>query len=414
VIVPDAVAVYRISGLSLDAIFALFRIVVTSVIIVLTIRIPFKRKYHWMFLVVSFAFLWFSVFSFAAQTSATATTALTFFQLQGFLANSPQYLLIFQFVIYFVGRKATLWEKAVLVAGYGYCVVTVWVPYFIDPNFSVELPHQTTFGWTTSPGTGNPYLVPSGIDIFDTTLVLLSFYLLLRYYRSAGSPLVKGQVKYLIIGIILIFVGSSYHFLIAQRFTLPALQNLISGGGDIVLLLGLKKKGFYSVTPTTETATIAAPVTYPLEDGQFYLAFDTKACLDAFSNTVKNGHEGLLITRTFPDDARRDTGLMTTPIRWLAESKRDDAMSPVDLLGLSLTVKDFLQKAMNPVVMLQGIEYLTTINGFEPNLRLIQGLRDANAEKRGILLLPVVPKSLDEKDEALLVAETSPLPSPTV
>jgi len=64
--------------------------------------------------------------------------------------------------------------------------------------------------------------------------------------------------------------------------------------------------------------------------------------------------------------------------------------------------------------MLQGIEYLTTINGFEPNLRLIQGLRDANAEKRGILLLPVVPKSLDEKDEALLVAETSPLPSPTV
>jgi hypothetical protein len=103
---------------------------------------------------------------------------------------------------------------------------------------------------------------------------------------------------------------------------------------------------------------------------------------------------------------------MTTPIRWLAESKRDDAISPVDLLGLSLTVKDFLQKATKPVVMLQGIEYLTTINGFEPNLRLVQGLRDANAEERGILLLPVVPRSLNDRDEALLVAETTPLPLP--
>jgi hypothetical protein len=75
-------------------------------------------------------------------------------------------------------------------------------------------------------------------------------------------------------------------------------------------------------------------------------------------------------------------------------------------------VKDFLDKATKPVVMLHGVEYLTTINGFGPILRLIQGLSEENAAERGILLLPLVPRTLDEKEEALLATETTPLPSP--
>jgi hypothetical protein len=35
-------------------------------------------------------------------------------------------------------------------------------------------------------------------------------------------------------------------------------------------------------------------------------------------------------------------------------------------------------------------------------------------QRVALLLLPVTPKSLDEKDEALLVAQTDPLPSPTI
>ena len=82
---------------------------------------------------------------------------------------------------------------------------------------------------------------------------------------------------------------------------------------------------------------------------------------------------------------RKDYGLQTTPIRWLAEENGQDSIQPGDLLGISLTVKDFLEKAAKPVVMLHGIEYLTTYNGFIPVLRLIQGFSESIAARRGIL-----------------------------
>jgi hypothetical protein len=63
--------------------------------------------------------------------------------------------------------------------------------------------------------------------------------------------------------------------------------------------------------------------------------------------------------------------------------------------------------------MLQGIEYLTTYNGFTPILRLINGLRESSAGMSGILILPIVPETLNKQDEALLTTETTPMPMPT-
>jgi hypothetical protein len=177
-------------------------------------------------------------------------------------------------------------------------------------------------------------------------------------------------------------------------------------------LFGLRKKRVYSVTPTSETAKAKASTRYPLEDGRSYLAHDPRTGFEVFASLVRGGREGLLITRAFPEDVRKDYGIQTTPIRWLAEEDGQDAIQPGDLLGISLTVKDFLEKATKPAVMLHGIEYLTTYNGFTPVLRLIQGFSESIATRRGIMVLPIVQDSLNKQDEALLVAETTPLPMP--
>jgi hypothetical protein len=237
------------------------------------------------------------------------------------------------------------------------------------------------------------------------------FFLLFRYYRSEKSSLMRGQTRYLIVGLILFFAGF-YAFYLTQHIpSIPSLLNVFGAGGDFILLLGLRKKGFYSVKPVAETATAEGPIMYPLEDGRSYLVHDPKAAFEGFSELVRSGHEGLLITRTVPAEVRKDYGIQTTPIRWLAEAKGQDVISPGDLLGLSLIVKDFLEKAKRPVVMLQGIEYLTTYNGFTPILRLINGLRESSAATGGILILPVLPDSLDKHEEALLASETTPMPT---
>jgi len=413
--VPDAVVVYRIFGLSLDALFALFRVIVTAAIIILTLRIPFKRKYHWAFLAWNFAFLWGTSFAFLAQASTDAATALGWYHPMTFLGQSaPQVLLAYQFVIYFISSKPSRWQKYLLIGGYAWTAAVVWVPLLLgDQSFFVTTLKLTAFGWTLGPGTSAPYLVPYGIDYYFTAMVVVIFYLLVRHYRSEKSPLKRGQTKYVIVGMFFIFVGTYQHYISSNLGlqNIPVFQNLISAPGDLAALFGLRRKGFYSVTPTAETAA-AVPVVYPLEEGHSYLAHDTKTSFEAFTSLVKNGHEGLSITRIFPDQIRKDYGIQTTPIRWLAEVKGQDAIPPGDLLGLSLTVKDFFEKAKKPVVMLHGIEYLTTINGFTPILRLIQGLCEENATRNGILILPVLPETLNRQDEALLASETTPMPMP--
>jgi hypothetical protein len=413
--VQEAVAVYRVFGLSLDALFALFRVVVTAAIVIFTLRIPFKRNYHWAFLAWNFSFLWGTGFAFLAQSSTTAAAALSWYHpFQFFGQSAIQVLLAYQFVIYFISPKPARWQKYLLIGGYVWTAALLWVPGFIDPSFLVTTPHLTQFGWTTGPGLDAPYVVPGGVDYFFTAMVVIIFYLLLQHYRSERSSLKKGQTKYIIVGTFFIIIGTYQHYIASYigAQNIPILQNLISAPGDLISLFGLRRKGFYSAAPVAETATISKPIKYDLEDGRTYLAQDPKGAFESFSYLVRSGRQGLMITRTFPEAVRKDYGIQTTPIRWLAETKGADAIPPGDLLGLSVTVKEFMEKATNPVVMLHGIEYLTTYDGFTPVLKLIQGLSEANAMEQGILILPVTPKSLDERDEALLASETTPLPTP--
>jgi len=413
----DVVVVYGLFGLTYDAIFALVRIPVTLFIIYLVVRTPFKRPYHWAFLAMNVSFLWLTSWAFLAQSTPNdASKALLYYDIGNFSPGSFQILTIFQFVVFFVSSRPHRWQKYVLIAGYAWVAATAWLPTLLgDESFIVTSPHLTAFGWSAGPGASAPYLDPYGIDIFGATMSILIFYLLIRFYRSSKLPLVRAQTKYVIVGVFFLLFGFyQYYAQVGANsggYHLPTLQNLIQAPADFIAALALRKKGFYSVVPVAETAP-PTPVVYPLEEARSYLAHDTKASFEAFMGLVRNGHEGLGITRMFPDQVRKDYGIQTTPIRWLAEAKGQDTIPPGDLLGLSLTVKDFYQKAKKPVVILQGVEYLTTINGFNPILRLIQGLSEENATKGGILILPVLPGSLNQQDEILLESETTGMPAP--
>jgi hypothetical protein len=408
----DVVATYNLFGVSLNAIFSFFRTAVASVMLIYTIRIPFKRKVHWMFLVFVVVGLGnFSISSYANLSPDTAT----------FIARATWIFLFpwsliglahLQFAGYFVAPKLTKWVKYVLAGGLVYVAATNWAPIFVDPSFILRYPTLSSpYGLIAAPGTGDQYVRPYGVDIPVTLITFAALYLLFRHYRRTKSDLLRAQTKYIIIGTAVILFGT-YALDLARMTSGVNFSSPIAAVGFATLLLGLRKHGFYSVTPIAETTKAGDPIRVSLEVGRSYLAHDTRVAFEGFSSLVRSGYSGLCLTRTFPEDIRRDYGLKTTPIMWLADEKRGDAIPPWDLLGLSLMVKDFLEKATRPVVMFHGIEYLTTLNGFTPILRLIQGISEANATKRGILFVPIVPDSLNKQEEALLVAETTPLPLP--
>jgi len=128
--------------------------------------------------------------------------------------------------------------------------------------------------------------------------------------------------------------------------------------------------------------------------------------LQVFMDYVTHGIPGLVISRTHPQKIREKYGLVKVPVLWLSESTEyRGSIRPTDLLELGQTIKEFIEKSENSVVLLDGMEYLITRNNFEEVLHFIQSLNDTISLSKTRLLLPINPTTIDEKQLHLLERE---------
>ena len=162
--------------------------------------------------------------------------------------------------------------------------------------------------------------------------------------------------------------------------------------------------------PVTEPKS---PDKYPLEESHSYLVRDSTTAILAFCELGLSGRQTLLISSASADFVRREFDPQPNVLWLISDSTEKNAIAGEDLLTISLKVKDFLDSGERRVVLVQGIDTLLEYNGFSPVLRLIQGLNEAIATKRGIMLLYVPADSLGTKEEALLVSETTAMPAPS-
>ena len=123
-----------------------------------------------------------------------------------------------------------------------------------------------------------------------------------------------------------------------------------------------------------------------------------------FKQNIDKGMAGYCVTRTFPEKVRERYNLGETPILWLSNVAKEDAVRPKDLEKLSLSLEEFLSE-QGGIVLLDGIEYLITNNNFITVLKLIQSLRDQVAINRSIMLLSVNPSTMDDHQINLLRRE---------
>ena len=119
---------------------------------------------------------------------------------------------------------------------------------------------------------------------------------------------------------------------------------------------------------------------------------------------INRGMLGFCITRTFPDKVKERFELGETPVLWLSNVSKEDAVRPKDLEKLSLVLEEFLNSE-GGIVLLDGIEYLITNNNFITVLKLIQSLRDQVAINRSILLLSINPSTMETHQINLLKRE---------
>ena len=145
-----------------------------------------------------------------------------------------------------------------------------------------------------------------------------------------------------------------------------------------------------------------------LEPRRSYLVEERKPAhaFRIFSEAVRYGSNGLCITPLHPDDAKREYGLGGATVMWLS---KHEGISPASLGILRDTIEGFIEKAENTIVILDGLEYLITTNGFDLTLKFLHDLSESITLNRSKLIVPVSPPTLGTKELALLERHMEPI-----
>ena len=148
---------------------------------------------------------------------------------------------------------------------------------------------------------------------------------------------------------------------------------------------------------------------YKLIKGMSYMVKDDDVEIPfiLFKDMVTHGHQGLIITRLFPQMIRDSYGLKKSSIIWLSRDtvKDMDTIQPGQLGLLHHKIYEFLKKSENGVVLLDGVEYLITQNSFPSVLKVTQLITGKVALSGANLIVPLNPNAFEKKDFSLFARE---------
>ncbi|PIV69219.1 MAG: hypothetical protein COS08_05175, partial [Euryarchaeota archaeon CG01_land_8_20_14_3_00_38_12] len=141
-----------------------------------------------------------------------------------------------------------------------------------------------------------------------------------------------------------------------------------------------------------------------IEPGYNYLikGTDVRKAYDVFMSLTKKTM-GLCITSTHPRK-RRDEYKLGCQVCWLTDvTKTDEKTLHPERLDFELfkTVNDFVTEK-HGVIMLDGLEYLVHVNGFERTMDFIDSIRDAISTCKGTLVVPANPSVFKEEELGML------------
>jgi hypothetical protein len=194
---------------------------------------------------------------------------------------------------------------------------------------------------------------------------------------------------------------------------------------DAVYLLGyaFMAAGFgyllYVVRPGSARASVPAvpagaaePGAGGLAAGHIYLiqSAEPEKKLGLFVRNLRGIGAGICITRAMPATLRDRHPLGSVPVFWLSHHSSQETLDPFRLELIAATVHDHMKKSKNLTVWVDGLEYLSTQNGFVNVLKWVQRMRDQVAVHEAVMLLSLDPQAFDPKELTLLRRETRSLP----
>ena len=287
-------------------------------------------------------------------------------------------------------------------------IATVWVA---DPVGTFLAPGVFRFEF--------PPMFLFMLGLASITLLTYVPFVLLSYVRKVHARATVVRDVYMII------LGVS-GYTVSEFFVevvLPYYAIDVRAIGFIVemALVGLvayavRERGFLEdlLVPQAEADLNTAPA-FELRRGLTYLVLEETPShsFDIFRDLVTHGAQGLCITRKPPKMVMQEYGLEKTPILWLSRvANQKNCVRPSPPENVAMAVEHFITVGQDSVVLLDGFEYLVAHNDFPSILALVHDLNENVSIQDSILLIPLDPRALNEKEFALVKREVRVIEPP--
>ncbi len=157
------------------------------------------------------------------------------------------------------------------------------------------------------------------------------------------------------------------------------------------------------------------PATKEIGRRGIYLVREPKAdrIFEMFADLLRARARGLCITRIHPDDLRaRYPPLAGAGFIWLSKSAGKTAKGmaiaePNELVDIASAISEFAADGGNAAVLLEGLEYMISQNGFASVMRFLQKVNEKIVLNDSYLLISANPAAMKEQEYKLLAKEVA-------
>jgi len=128
-----------------------------------------------------------------------------------------------------------------------------------------------------------------------------------------------------------------------------------------------------------------------------------------FDQAVSSGYAGMVVTRDFPKKLLEEQDLSSCKVVWLTNLVGEGRINPTAIGILMGQIRTFIETNPKSVAIIDGIEYLISLNTYDRMLQFMHQLRDVVVTHESILLVPLDPRTLTQREVALLERSMEPI-----
>ena len=146
-----------------------------------------------------------------------------------------------------------------------------------------------------------------------------------------------------------------------------------------------------------------------LEMGFNYLIEETqpKRSFEFFKAKVSKGAKGLCISTSYPKKIIEEYGLHGTTVYWLSELEFDNQSLHPRRLDFEVTraIQNFVKSNPSSLLIIDGVEFLILINGFERVMTFIKKMNDIMSATASTLITSINPSAFSEEKLSIIERE---------